>query len=74
MTTLSAHDRDALPDSAFALPDRRAYPIPDASHARNAKARAAEEFAKGNLTSAEKSQIDRKANEMLAAEPEGSTA
>ncbi len=39
--------------------------MPDASHARNAKARAAEEFNLGNLTSAEKEQIDRKANEIL---------
>ncbi len=39
--------------------------MPDASHARNAKARATEEFNLGNLTSAEKDQIDRKANEIL---------
>jgi hypothetical protein len=39
--------------------------MPDASHARNARARAVEEFKKGNLSSAEKAQIDRKANEIL---------
>jgi hypothetical protein len=39
--------------------------MPDASHARNAKARAAEEFNKGNLSSAEKAQIDLKADEIL---------
>lgn len=37
-TTLTAQQRGALAKKAFALPDRR-YPIPDASHARNALAR-----------------------------------
>jgi len=67
MTTLSTHDRNALPDAAFGLPEKRAYPMPDASHARNAKARAAEEFGKGNLSSAEKAEIDRKADDILGA-------
>ena len=39
--------------------------MPDASHARNAKARATEEFNLGNLTVAERDQIDRKADEIL---------
>jgi hypothetical protein len=65
MTELSADERNALPDEIFGLPQKRAYPMPDASHARNAKARAAEEFNKGNLTSAEKAQIDRKADKIL---------
>ncbi len=65
MTDLSAHERDALPAHAFGLPEQRAYPMPDASHARNAKARAAEEFNKGVLSSAEKAKIDRKADAIL---------
>ena len=65
MTELSTSERNALPDAAFGLPHERTYPMPDASHARNAKARAAEEFNRGNLTSAEKTQIDRKANDIL---------
>ena len=65
MTELSTNQRNALADSAFGLPHSRAYPMPDASHARNAKARAAEEFNRGHLLSAEKAQIDRKANEIL---------
>ena len=65
MTDLSTHERNALADKVFGLPDKRTYPMPDASHARNAKARATEEFNLGNLTSAEKDQIDRKANEFL---------
>ena len=66
MAELSTDDRNALPDRVFGLADKRSYPMPDASHARNAKARAAEEFNKGNLSAAEKSEIDGKANEILA--------
>jgi len=36
---LTAAERRALPDSAFAIPSRRAYPINDPAHARNALAR-----------------------------------
>jgi hypothetical protein len=54
-----------LAGEKFGLPDRRAYPMPDASHARNAKARAAEEFGRGKLSSDEKARIDRKADEIL---------
>ena len=62
---LSTTERDALADTEFGLPHSRAYPMPDASHARNAKARAAEEFNRGNLSAAEKAQIDRKADRIL---------
>jgi hypothetical protein len=41
MAKLSASARNALPGSVFAGPDR-SYPIPDASHARNALARASQ--------------------------------
>ena len=70
MTTLTTAERDALPDTAFGLPDRRSYPMPDAGHAGHAghaKARAAEEFNRGNLTAAEKQQIDLMADELLGA-------
>ncbi len=36
---LSTKDRKELPDSAFAFPGRRAEPLVDASHVRNALAR-----------------------------------
>ena len=65
MTVLSTEQRNALPSSAFGLPHNRTYPMPDASHARNAKARASEEFHRGRLSSAEKAQIDRKADDIL---------
>jgi hypothetical protein len=38
MAKLSSADRKALPGKEFAGPDR-SYPIPDASHARNALSR-----------------------------------
>ena len=65
MAVLSTSERNTLADEKFGLPDKRAYPMPDASHARNAKARAAEEFSSGNLSSAEKARIDRKADEII---------
>lgn len=40
MAELTTKTRNALPDSAFALPGRR-YPIADINHARNALARVA---------------------------------
>ncbi len=65
MSTLSTKKRDALPDSAFGLPEERAYPMPDKAHARNAKARAAQQEAKGRLTKSEEKRIDRKADRIL---------
>lgn len=66
MPPLSTKARLALPDSTFGLPERRAYPMPDASHARSAKGRAAEEFHKGDLTAAEKQRIDAMADDIIA--------
>jgi hypothetical protein len=39
MGKLSYEERKALPSSAFAIPSKRKYPIPDESHARNALGR-----------------------------------
>ena len=39
---MSTKDKNKLPDSAFALPEDRAYPINDLAHARNALARVAQ--------------------------------
>ena len=36
---LAAHDREKLPDSAYAFPKQRKEPLTDASHVRNALAR-----------------------------------
>lgn len=66
MTKLTQSARDALPDSAFGLPETRSYPMPDAVHARNAKARAAEEFHRGILSAADRTRIDAKADGLLS--------
>ena len=65
MSKLKASTRNALPASKFAEPGKRAYPIEDKSHARNAKARASEQEHKGNLSRGEESKIDRAADRVL---------
>lgn len=62
---LTTRARKALPAKAFGLPKERKYPMPDKSHARNAKARASEMYNKGQLSGSQKSQIDRKADRKL---------
>lgn len=39
MAELTSKKRNALPKSSFAIPSKRAYPLHDAAHARNALAR-----------------------------------
>ena len=65
MAQLSEKKRDSLPTSQFGLPEERKYPMPDKSHARNAKARAAQQEKKGTITAAEEKKIDRKADRIL---------
>lgn len=62
---LSYQDREDLPDSVFALPKERKYPIIDANHAKNALARASRELERGNLTKAQYDKIVSKAHEFL---------
>lgn len=66
MSKLRASHRNALPTNDFGLPGERKYPMPDKSHARNAKARASEEYKKGNLTKAEFDRINAMADRKLA--------
>jgi hypothetical protein len=65
MGELTEKKRDSLADSKFGLPEEHKYPMPDKSHARNAKARASQQEKKGNLTATEKAKIDRKADRVL---------
>lgn len=65
MAKLKASTRNRLPDSSFGLPGSRKYPMPDASHAANAKARATQQVKKGNLSPAAAAQIRAKANRKL---------
>lgn len=65
MAKLTEKQREALPDSAFGQPDERKYPMPDKAHARNAKARAAQQEERGTITPSEERKIDRKADRVL---------
>ena len=64
MAKLTSKARNRLPDSAFAGPGR-SYPVEDPGHAANAKARAAQQEAKGNLSPSMKAKIDARANKVL---------
>ena len=65
MSKLTAKGRDALPATAFGMPKSKGYPMPDKSHAANAKARASEMEKKGKLSPSSKAKIDAKANKVL---------
>lgn len=65
MAKLHAAQRNKLPASKFGEPGKRAYPMPDKSHAANAKARASQQYNAGNLSGSAKAKIDAKANRVL---------
>jgi len=65
MSDLSSKLRNKLPAASFGMPDARKYPMPDKSHAANAKARASQMVKKGKLSAASKAKIDAKANSIL---------
>lgn len=65
MAELTTKKRNAEPKSDFGLPEDRKYPMPDKSHARNAKARASQQVKDGNLSSADEKKIDGKADRIL---------
>lgn len=61
---LTAKSRDKLKSSQFAGPDR-SYPIQDRAHAINAKARATQQFEKGNISKSVEEHILGAANRKL---------
>lgn len=65
MSTLSSKARNGLRSSVFGIPSRRAYPMPDRSHAANAKARATQMVKAGKLSSSAAAHIRAKANRVL---------
>lgn len=65
MAKLTAASRNAMASRIFGLPKKRAYPMPDKTHARLAKSGASRAFHVGNITRAEEKQIDRKADRKL---------
>lgn len=64
MAKLDAAERKRIPASEFAGPGR-SYPVPDKSHAANAKARATQMVEKGKLSESQAEAIRRKANKVL---------
>ena len=64
MAELKTETRKKLASSEFAGP-HRTYPIPDKTHAANAKARATQQAKKGNLPKSTAASIKRKANKVL---------
>ena len=65
MTVLTTKKRKSLPKSDFGLPGERKYPMENASHAKNAKARATQMENKGKLSEGSKDKIFAKANRIL---------
>lgn len=65
MAKLTSEKRNHLNDSTFGLPDQRKYPMPDRSHAANAKARASQQYNKGRLSKGQLMEIVSKANRKL---------
>jgi hypothetical protein len=75
---LSAKKREKLPAKDFGLPERAKtpkakkesgnYPMPDAKHAKNAKARAEQQRKAGNLSKSEAERVERKADRVIEKE------
>lgn len=65
MAKLTSKGRNNLKSSQFALPEKRKYPVNDKSHAQNAKARAQQQYDKGNISKSTLNKIDKKANKVL---------
>lgn len=66
MAKLTTTKRKKESPKEFGLPEERKYPMPDASHARNAKARATQMEHQGKLSAADKQKIDDKADKVIA--------
>jgi hypothetical protein len=60
MADLPSKKRNALPDSQFAWPEQRKFPVADASHVRNAAARLAQEVKAGRISKATAAKIHRR--------------
>ena len=65
MAVLTTKARKHMKPSTFGLPGDKSYPMPDKSHAANAKARATQMVAKGKLSPADAAKIRHKANHVL---------
>ena len=57
MAKLTTAKKNAESKSEFGLPEQRKYPMPDASHARNAKARASQMQHQGKLATTRETSV-----------------
>lgn len=65
MSKLTSQQRKKLPKKEFGMPGEKKFPMPDKSHAANAKARASQMEKKGKISPSSKAKIDNKANKIL---------
>jgi hypothetical protein len=57
--TLTARQRNKLPNSAFAIPSKRLYPIDTKARARNALARSAQARTRGSASTVRRAVLKR---------------
>lgn len=65
MAILTSEKRKKIPKSEFGMPGEKKYPMPDKSHAANAKVRASQMVKAGKLSESSKEKIDAKAKRVL---------
>lgn len=65
MAELDAKERNALPKKEFGEPGERKYPMPDKSHAGDAKGRAKQMLNRGTISQSEYDKICAKADKVL---------
>lgn len=65
MAKLTTRRRKRLRKSQFGLPGSRKYPMPDKSHAANAKARATQMYKRGKISKSTRDRIHARANKVL---------
>lgn len=65
MAKLTTGARNALSPSQFGEPGKRAYPMPDKSHARNALARVSQAVHAGTISDSAANQVRDKARKVL---------
>lgn len=65
MAVLKVKTRNKIDRSKFGLPDTRQYPLEDKAHAVDAKGRATQQLAKGNLSPSQAAEIRHHADVVL---------
>lgn len=65
MAKLTTRARNKLPLTSFGEPGKRAYPMPDAAHARNALARVSQQLHAGHISDAAAARVRTKAHQVL---------